>query len=108
MERTYRAQLGGSAWDSTAITRAIAVGCVVRVITLLYGIRRVDDAQQTAESARRRRARLVETMKPAIAALTEADMLPALRMWLSDMFDTACHRWAEATRPTAPFPAFQS
>lgn len=107
MEHTYRAELVGSPWDATAITQAIAIGCVVHVITLLYGIDRVDDEQQSAESAQRRRARMVETMRAAIDSLAQADILPALKTWLCDMLDEMRRRWKEATRPTALFPAFR-
>lgn len=107
MERTYRAELVDSPWNAMAITQAIVIGCVVRLTTLLYGIDRVDDEQQSAESARRRRARLVETTKATIDALVQADVFPALKRWLCAMLDEMRRRWREARRPTALFPAFR-
>jgi Ser/Thr protein kinase RdoA (MazF antagonist) len=86
---------------------AVALGCTLMLIEVLYGIVRAADPSQSPESARRRRARIWELLAAARDALHRSRILPALTRWLDELTDAVYERWAEVREPTPLFPVFR-
>ncbi len=94
--------------DTLAVSEeAVALGCTLLLIDCVYGIRRADDSGQSAESARRRRARIWELLAAARDALHRSQILPALTRWLGELADAVYERWAQVREPTSLFPVFR-
>jgi hypothetical protein len=104
MEQAYRAV---SARTDERHAEAVALGCVLMLIVVCYSIRSADDAGQSAESARRRRARIWHLLAASRDALRRTEFLPAVARWLGDLADALYARWPEVRQPTPLFPVFR-
>jgi len=100
IEQAYRATLPAS-------EEAVALGCVLLLIEVCYSIRTADDAEQTAESARRRRARIWELLAASLNAVDQAGIVPGVARWLCALADALYARWPEVREPTPLFPVFR-
>jgi hypothetical protein len=100
MEQAYRATLPVS-------ETAVALGCVLLLVEVCYGIRRAATADQSAESARRRRARIWELVAASLDAVERAGIVPGVAHWLGELADALYARWPEVCEITPLFPVFR-
>jgi aminoglycoside phosphotransferase (APT) family kinase protein len=104
MERAYRDALGA---PSVAVDRAIAVGCLAMTLLRLERLPRIATADQTPETALRRRVQMVSTIEVGVDAARNVDAFPELTRWLADVVDAMRDRWSEAREAPPLYPAFR-